>query len=260
MRTKAAFKYQFQNLLKLLGWSYLWAVVGIVVLPFIFSLILGQADDYSLSSYIPNGLTAIVLTIFVFVTGGMTYDGFKLFIQNGIGRKTYFRSKVYALALIIVLGEAINLVYGALYQRLIGKSGTRLFGLSVLYGDYFKNSAANLLAVLLITLLFIACVAVTGMVIGTILGLFSRRVQVLLIVGIPILMFILLIVLVVLNDQSSLKLTWLWQFLVFIIGVVNDNIHSGHLVVYAPMISGSVYIAVMLSIAYYLTLKLRVPR
>ncbi|WP_290123122.1 hypothetical protein [Secundilactobacillus odoratitofui] len=43
MRTKAAFKYQFQNLLKLLGWSYLWAVVGIVVLPFIFFIDFGTS-------------------------------------------------------------------------------------------------------------------------------------------------------------------------------------------------------------------------
>ncbi|WP_054736149.1 hypothetical protein [Secundilactobacillus similis] len=79
------------------------------------------------------------------------------------------------------------------------------------------------------------------------------------IVAVPILMIILLFVLVLLNQQSSLKLTWLGNLLLLMVGAQPD-LKLGHMIAYAPMISGSIYTIVMLAIAYRLTLRLRIPR
>lgn len=259
MRGKVAFTYQLKNYFKQLGWTYLWAFCLIAVLPFALSVLFGQAHVYSFTDYLPSELTSMVLGLFVFVSGAITYDGFKLFIQNGIGRRTYFKTKVTALGVIILAGEAINLIYGAVFQTWLTPNGPYLMGFSKLYGHYFGNSVADNLSVLLITLLFIACVAVTGMVVGGILGQFSRRGQIIMIVAVPILMIILFFVLILLNQQSSLKLTWLGNLLLLMVGA-QPNMKLGHMIAYAPMISGSIYTVMMLAITYRLTLRLRIPR
>lgn len=260
MRTKAAYFYQLKSYLKLFGWSLLWTVAALVVVPLLLSVLLGQFDDYSLSTYVPGSLIALVLIVFLFVYGGITYDGFKLFIQNGIGRKTFFWSKTYALATITVIMEVINLAYAYMYHRFVTHKSDSIFAMSGLYGHYFKSALANHVALLLVTLLFFVCVTVTGMVLGSLLGLYSRRVQVFMIVGIPIGFIILIIVLVMLNSQSSLKLTWLFNFLVYLIGYSGKTTTEGHFNVFAPLISGSVYTCMMLLISFRLTLKLKVPR
>lgn len=260
MRSKAAFSYQFKNFLRLFGWTYLWTILVAVILPFLIALVLGQMHAFSLADYMPRSLPSIVLGVFVFAFGGFTYDGFKLFIQNGIGRKTYFYSKLYALSCILLVGELINIIYGMLYNSFVTSKPTELFTFTALYGKYFSSGVANTVAVMVITLLFIFCIMVTGMLLGTILGLFSRRAQVMMIVGIPIVLFILMVMLVILNNQSSLKLTWLPKFLMFMIGYDGSQTKVGSLTAFSPMISGSVYSLIVLLITYRLTLRLRVPR
>ncbi|ANZ61696.1 hypothetical protein [Secundilactobacillus paracollinoides] len=258
MRFKAGFSYQFKTYLKALGWFYVWAIAGIVILPTLITVVLGQAQHYTLSDALPGGLTSIVLGIFLVVYGAITYDGFKLFIQNGIGRKTYFWSKTAVLGVIVLVGEVINVLYGWLYENVITSrhSGTMVF--FDLYGKCFHNQVADRLAVVVITILFIGCFLATSMAVGSILGLFSRRVQIILIVGIPILLFIILTVLISVNTTSSLKLTWIYDALTFMVGYHKQA--QGYLNPFAPMISGTLYILIMLGISYGFTLKLRVPR
>ncbi|MTV83022.1 hypothetical protein [Secundilactobacillus folii] len=260
MKTKAAFSYQFKNYLRLFGWTYLWAIVLVVFLPLLIALILGQIHGFSVADYLPRVLPAIVVGSFVFAFGGITYDGFKLFIQNGIGRKTYFYSKLLALSSILLIGELINVVYGVLYTHFISNRRAAIFAFSSLYGKYFNSKVENTISVIVITLLFIVCIMVTGMLLGTILGLFSRRAQMMLIVGAPILLIILLAVLMSVNTQNRLISTWLPQFLLYIIGMSDMSTPQGHFIAFAPMISGSVYIIIVLVTTYYLTLRLRVPR
>ncbi|WP_203649779.1 hypothetical protein [Secundilactobacillus yichangensis] len=259
MRIKAAFSYQLKNYFKSFGWVYLWSVAVVVILPFLISLLLGRINIYDISNYLPQLLPAMILSFYLFVFGGISYDGFKLFIQNGIGRKTYFFSKLYALTIILVVGEVINVLYGIFYHRFINAKKNPVMTFSVLYGHYFNSAAANAVSVFIITILFIACIMVTGMVIGSCLGLFSRRMQRAIIVGAPIVLFVLLAVLVMLNDQTSLKMTWIGDFLLFIVGMGNQS-NTGHFVAFAPMLSGAIYFIVMLLISYRLTLHFRVPR
>lgn len=259
MKIKAAFSYQLKNYIKSFGWVYLWSIAAVVILPFLISLILGRINVYDFSDYLPQMLPALILGFYLFVFGGISYDGFKLFIQNGIGRKTYFYSKLAALTTILIVGEGINLVYGAVYHQFINAKQNPVMTFSVLYGHYFNSATANTVAVLIITVLFIACIMATGMVIGSCLGLFNRRVQRVIIVGLPIILFVLLAVLVMLNDQTSLKLTWLGDLLLYIVGM-NQQVATGHFNVFAPIISGSIYTIVMLLISYQLTLRFRVPR
>jgi len=260
LKIKAAFSYQLKNYFKSFGWVYLWSIAVVVILPFAISLVLGRINIYDINDYLPQFLPALILGFYLFVFGGISYDGFKLFIQNGLGRKTYFFSKLYALTVILVVGEVINLLYGVFYRQFINTKKNPVMTFSVLYGHYFDSAAANTVSVLIITMLFIACIMVTGMVIGSCLGLFNRRVQRISIIGMPVLLFVLLVVLVMLNDQTSLKLTWLGDFLLFIVGMGNQSADTGHFVAFAPMISGAVYIIVMLLISYRLTLRFRVPR
>ncbi len=258
MRFKVAFSYLLRTYLKTLGFFYACAVAGIVILPALITVILGQAQHYTLADALPGGLTAIVLGFYLIVYGAITYDGFKLFIQNGIGRKTYFWSKTAALGIIILFGELINILYGWIYENVIT---TRHGGSMVffeLYGKYFNNKAIDWLSVVVITVLFIGCFLATSMAVGSLLGLFSRRIQVTLVVGIPILLFIILTVLISVNTTSSLKLTWIYDVLTFMAGYHKQAV--GQLNPFAPMISGAVYILIMLGISYGFTLKLRVPR
>lgn len=259
MRIKAALSYQLKNYFKSFGWVYLWSIAVVVILPFVISLLLGRINIYDINDYLPQFLPALILSFYLFVFGGISYDGFKVFIQNGLGRKTYFISKLLALTVILLVGEAINVLYGWFYHQFINTKHNPIMTFSVLYGHYFNTAAANTVSVLIITTLFIACIMVTGMVIGSTLGLFSRRVQRISIIGMPIVLFVLLIVLVMLNDQTSLKLTWLGDFLLFIVGM-KQSTDTGHFVAFAPMISGALYIIVMLLISYRLTLRFRVPR
>ncbi|WP_282801894.1 hypothetical protein [Secundilactobacillus kimchicus] len=258
MRFKAAFHYQLKSDVQALLWFYVWGIAGIVVIPLLMWLLFDRSSAYNLNATLPNALTAIVLTIFLIAYGGNTFDGFKVLIQNGIGRKTYFWSKAAVMATIIIAGEVVNALYGLFYVAVVDSHGTVL-AFQGFYGKATASPIVSGLITFLITVLFMFCLTMTAMFAGSVLALFSRRTQLILLVGIPILLFIMMFAAAAIDLPRIWQFTWLSTLAEWVYGY-HPNVQAGTFNAGAPLISGLIYLGVMTGATYAVNLKLKYPR
>ena len=104
-------RYLLTEQLKMTGWSVLACAVAFGILPLFFAFISDNISQYSpLSNFANLSLSALFFMI-IFITGALTYDYFKLFIQSGISRQTYFQARVFALLMLSGLLVIINAIY-----------------------------------------------------------------------------------------------------------------------------------------------------
>lgn len=260
MKFKEAFQYQFKNGLRLLGWTYLWTVVAVTVVPFLVTLLMGRLNSMQASDFFAPGIFEFALVVFLIFHSASTYDGFQFMIQNGIGRKSYFYSKVFTIGILALGGSILSVVYNILVAPL-NKSNLSdgVFGMDVLYKNFFSNSVLNFLLPFILLVLLTICVAASWMFAGSVLSLFERRTQIAIIIGLPIIAIIALMVIASANEQLSLKLTWIADVIEWIVGY-KDGIADGALNPFHPLISGIIYSGLVFGGTYFFNLKLKTPR
>ena len=259
MKLKKAFQYQLASGSKLLGWTVLWIAAAIIVVPIITTALVGRINSLSVNDFLPVGLLEFSLNVFLIFYSAVTYDGFQNMIQNGIGRKTYFYSKTLVIGLLALVGSLVSVVYNLLVSPFspVEREGT--FSLETMYYHFFSNGFMNHFMPFVLLVLLTICIAATFMFIGSILGLFERRTQIALIIGVPIVSLIAFMILASANEEVSLKLTWIVQALMWIAGETG-NAAPGELNPFQPLISGIVYSIIMFAGAYFFNLKLKTPR
>lgn len=88
------------------------------------------------------------------------------------------------------------------------------------------------------------------------MSLFSRRMKLIVIIGTPIFLIVLAIYISNLNIHL-LSTTWIYDFAKVIVGAGAHPVEE-HFNPFAPMVSGTIFIAIMLFVSRYFNLKLKV--
>ena len=236
-----------------------------MVLPLLFALITGNIRRYSPFGTLADLSLGALFFLLIFIVGALTYDNFKLFIQNGISRPTFFQARV--LTLIIFSGGCV--IVNAIYyygvhapylhlstQAALMKTGYTLYGYAL-----GGNVWLNLLVSLVFNWIFFVGVGLTGMACGTLLALFGKWAKTFLIIATPIIgvLIIWMIALIMMRNQSNYNYTGLENFLKFIIGYPSHGeAKTGYFNPTMPLITMLLGCGIMGSLAYLFNSKLKI--
>lgn len=270
MNLAPTYKYLFRISIRSLMLVYLWLIGITLILPALFSLISGTIGDFSLANQLSSQQFSIVAGFFLFLYFSLNDNHFNFLIQNGIGRKTYWLGKLLVAGVTILIIEAINLVYlYAIYLPIAGtgnSSDTLQISyegnpvassmLSLLYGHYTGNELLDYVLTTIVVLFGSASITALGMAVGSIMSLFSRRMKLIIIIGTPIFLIVLAIYISNLNIHLF-STTWIYDFAKVIVGAGAHPVEE-HFNPFAPMVSGTIFIAIMLFVSRYFNLKLKV--
>ncbi|WP_283680194.1 ABC transporter permease [Lentilactobacillus sp. Marseille-Q4993] len=216
MKIQQTSKLLFKRQISLVGWMYLWAIGILIILPFVLSLLTGTLNNFNWRGNLQADGVVAIFSFFIFAISALTYENFKLLIQNGISRRTFFISQLYVLIAIAAIGAVANVLYGYLTMPLTGveKFDTYLNA----YGGFFTNDIVSFIANLIFTWLTTSAIAMTGMAVGSFLSLFSKRLQRLILIAGPIVAFVTLMFVARSIASYSLSVSWVADFVKFIIG------------------------------------------
>ncbi len=263
MKLKKAFQYEFLEGIRVMGWTALWAVVALIFVPIIVTALTGRMNTLSPEDFLPNGFLGFALMIFLLIFSAATYDSFQFLIQNGVGRKTYFYSKTLTIISISIIGNIARLLYnwGALPFNKT-RNGFEISSFDALYQHYFSGAFFNNMMLFILLVVFTICIAATLMFSGSILSLFDRRVQIILIIGIPIMLILALLIILRVDTGWGWQLTWIGKAIYWIVGVPAEYTPAdiGHWNLWHPLISGVIYSLVLFGGTYFFNLKLKTPR
>ncbi len=255
MKTRAITKYLFKKQIVLLGEMYLIAFAAIYILPLLLSLISGTLSQYSFLNILRTSPISGFFNFFMFVISMLSYENFKMLIQNGISRKTFFEAQITVYGIFILIGNTINLLYNYLvFLPMTHRSTFNVF--MALYQKYFDNG----FEVLIFNFIFSACTLITttlvGMMIGSFLSLFSKAWQRILLIGVPIIGAVTLIYMANVVVQHHLAVTWVAVVVKFMIGEGDSQILNP----FPPLIFMVIFSLIMLAITRYLFSKKQLKR
>mgnify|MGYP003362344612 FL=1 len=256
-KLRATTRCLLMNQLKALGEAFLAVIAIFIVIPFVLAVVSGSLSSFSLPNTIANFSWGFLIGAFIFLYNSLTYDNFKLFIQNGISRKTFWATKIITTVIIAVIGE----LFVAFYRYAISAP---IWGISAhaalmktpysLYGNFLgSNVWVNILVSILFTIIFFIATGMTGMAIGGGLALLSKWGQRIVIVVVPV-VAIFLIGFVgnsSADKQVHYDFTWLVNLLKFLVGYPqHEPAIAGSFSPAVPMITMLIGGAIMAAIAY----------
>ncbi|MFB9770408.1 ABC transporter permease [Lactiplantibacillus modestisalitolerans] len=261
-------RYLLTDQLKTMGQSFLWLLAVFFGLPFIYRILTGfRFENYSIVSALNNLGLGIMFALFMFVFQSLTYDYFKLFIQNGISRTTYWLSRIYAIIIISFIGELLCALYsygfsaptrGMTTHQMLDQTAY------MLYADWLgSNVWLNLLASMFFMWIFYIGCGLLGMAVGSLLALFNKHTQRILIMVIPILGVFALGMLISLTSPNTPKFmqsSGFENFLKFMIGYpLHGQALSGNFNPIMPIVSMIVGCGITggLSLIFYKRLHLK---
>lgn len=189
-------RYLFKEQLQYLGWSYLTIIVLATVVPFLMAVLNGTLSTFSWRSHLSGLGLGAIFGFFIFIVGLQNYDNFKLFIQNGISRRTYWLARVTNLLIMSAVGVLLAIINDfAISAPLLRLD---VFGLLAHgpYEMYAKFFGDNVFLTVTIYMLFLWLLFITlgllAMAISSIMVLFSKTVQRLIYIVVPVLAIFLL--------------------------------------------------------------------
>ncbi len=208
--------------IKTLIYTYLYTFAILMVLPFLINLLTGTLKYFSFTSILKNMPFGTVFSIYLIVISSISYESFKMFIQNGISRRTFFIGKLSTLMILILIGDFINLLFGYLIQiPLVGYERFNLFMGS--YAGFFHNVFASVLFNYLMSGLLLICLVTFVMAFGSAMSLLSKRLQRLMVIGIPIIGIILIFIATSLWHSMAYKGTWMLNLFKLVVGFNAGN-------------------------------------
>ncbi|WP_251898416.1 ABC transporter permease [Lactiplantibacillus paraplantarum] len=258
-------RYLLTEQLKMTGWAVLTMIAVLGIFPLFFALVTGNISHYSPLSNFADLNFSVLFFMLIFIIESLTYDNFKLFIQNGISRLTYFQARVLVLFTLSSLFVIINAIYyyGIHAPYLHWSTNTALMKSGyMLYGHALGNQVwLNILASLFFNWIFYIGVGLTGMACGTLLALFGKWAKTILIIGIPVLgmLIIWVIIVIMTRNQSNYNYTGLENFFKFIVGYPSHGeAKAGYFNPTMPFITMLIGCGIIGSLAYLFNRKLRI--
>lgn len=218
MKTNKVTKFLFRRQIIGLAEMYLFLFAAFLVLPFLFSAISGSLNDYSLTNQMQGSWVTAAFGLYMFVISTLSYENFKFLIQNGISRETFFNAQVIVNGLLILIGNTFNLVYQYAVLMPLGHArDTNIYMSS--YAGYFNNPIVAFLFNFIFSGLLLIVGALSGMVIGNFLTLFSKFVQRIILISTPVIGYITVMYTAsrVILDRDF-QMTWVANFAKFVLG------------------------------------------
>ena len=260
MKFKQAFQYQLKRGLSLLGWTYLWVLVAVTVVPLLITTLAGRINTIQVSDFLPNGILELAILLFLIFYTLLPYDGFQFMIQNGVGRKTYFYARTLTTCVLALFGCLVSVIYNFAILPFDREAlSNDLFGMREMYAHFFSNALVGNLVSFIVWVLFTICVAASANLAGSILALFDRRIQIVLVIGVPIVFFIASTVVSGLNVEGPVRMTWIGNIVYWIAGEEKGS-PLGTYNPFQPLFAGLVYSLLIFGGSYFLNLKLKTPR
>jgi len=233
MKVKQVSKYLFEHQISLVGQMYLWTIVVMLILPALLALITGTIQDFSFTDQLAGTPIGFLVTSFVFVISSLTYTNFKLLIQNGISRITFFRGEVISLMLVTLITNIINLLFGVLTLPFSDSKSFNVF--TSMYQSEFSNHFLAGATNFVFSWLWILAFALTGLAIGSLMSLFSKRIQRVIFIAVPVFLFVILVFAVNMFKVSDQTATWVANFMKYILGYTDSQ--GTHLVPWRMMVA-----------------------
>lgn len=263
-KLKGTTRYLLREQLSYLGVVYLIVLAALIGMPLI-SAIFNHNLTWQLLLNSLSINVGFIFGCFIFILPMLTYDNFKLLIQNGISRKTYWRARLLNIISLSFIGEAIAMAYYFFVTNPIAhrsfSAGFKYEFYGQLYGDFFgaHNLAGNLLMNFLFMWLAFIMLGLCGMAVGSIFSLLTKTVRRIVIIAVPILGLFFLGFLINWLARTSIHFNFegLAKFLGFLVGFTGNN-KVGPL---NPLIAtGTILIVsvIMAAIAYYFNHKLKI--
>jgi len=262
-KLKLTTRYLLREQLKILGYVYLMIVVSIVCFPLGSALITRQLTSQTILNTLQINL-GFTFGCVIFIIMTFTYDNFKLLIQNGISRRTYWRARVLTVIALSFIGDLVATSYHFLVntplQHRTFTSGFNHLFYAQLYGDFFgrHNLAGNFITNLIFMWLVFIMLGLSGMAIGSIFSLLTKSVRRIVFIAVPVLGFVFLAFLVnlIARFPSQVSFEGTAKFLGFLAGYTGQST-GGTLNPLMPMVTMLVISAMMGAIATYFNHKLK---
>lgn len=218
--------YFFKNTLKKLGYILIWIIFSSLFFPWVFSGF--NFSSISLRSILTDTTLGPVLSILISGIALFPYNDFKLLIQSGISRKTFWKARILSFLAVSILGQLIGIVVGLLNPY----TNHSWYGSSLymqVYGKYFGSTAMNSFMGLCFILLSTSVVTVGAIMVGSIFSLFTKKARVYIFIGLFVMavVFINWISAAVQNDYMLNIIKHTDSFLHFIVGYSGTNARVG---------------------------------
>ncbi|WP_048000392.1 hypothetical protein [Lactiplantibacillus herbarum] len=264
-KVRTTTRYLLTEQLKLLGWALLAVVMIMVIIPLLFSLVTGNISNYSFTGSISNLALGVLFFFFIFIIESLTYDNFKLLIQNGISRRTYWQARVNTVVLLSLIGTILAFIYAYGVHAPLNHLSSNSILLDALHGPYVyffgNNLVLGILVGMLLTWIFFIGTGLTGMACGSLLALFSKWIQRLLVIVVPVLGAFLLGFMISASDhqQTNYNFDGLVTVFKFLFGFpLHGNPKMGYLNPTMPVITMLIGCAIMGGLAYLFNRKLKI--
>ncbi|GAY72092.1 ABC transporter permease [Lentilactobacillus kosonis] len=221
MKVKQVGKFLFDRQISLVWQMYLWTAIVVLALPAFLALVTGTIQDFSFSDQLTGTPIGLLVSGFVFVISMLTYTNFKLLIQNGISRMTFFKGQVISLALVTLIANTINMLFGWLTLPISDSDNFNIF--SAMYQHTFSNQIVSGAINFVFSWLLLLAISLTGLAIGSLMSLFSKRVQRLIFIAVPVVLFVILIFSINTFKPSEQTASWVEDFVKYILGYTDSE-------------------------------------
>ncbi|MDC7953443.1 ABC transporter permease [Liquorilactobacillus mali] len=218
--------YFFKNTLRKLGYMLVWLVFSSLFFPWVFNGF--EVENLSVNSALKNTEVGPILAILISGIALFSYNDFKLLIQNGISRKTFWKARILSFLAISILGQLIAIVVALLNPYTHHSwQGNSLY--MQVYGKYFGSTAMNSFMGLCFILISTSVVMLGAIMVGSIFSLFTKKAKVYIFIGLFVMgvVFINWISMATQNDHMRNAIKNADSFLHFIIGYGGANIQVG---------------------------------
>lgn len=224
-RKNCVTNYLLQNILRQLGYVFLWVVVGIILVPIIVMLLSGHASQINVVSTLKNFELGVTLVVILAAIGMRNYDDFRLLIQNGISRKTYWGAKTIALFSATILAQLLGYFYNLFSSSVFhGESWQESSVYINLYGNFFSSNILNKLFAIVFSVMMSCFIVFAANLIGNFFSLFTRKQKYLMLIAVITLLVVTFMLFISWADQNVKQAGALFSLL---IGYEKNRDHSG---------------------------------
>ncbi|MFT9004311.1 MAG: ABC transporter permease [Liquorilactobacillus hordei] len=218
--------YFFKNTVKKLGYILIWIVFASLFFPWLFSGF--NFSSLSVKNVLTDTNLGPTLSILISGIALFPYNDFKLLIQNGISRKTFWKARVLSFLAVSILGQLIGIIF-ALLNPYMQHSWQESSMYMQVYGKYFGSTAMNSFMGLCFILLSTSVVTIGAIMVGSIFSLFTKKAKVYIFIGLCAMIVVLInwVSAAVQNDYMLHVIQGTNSFIHFIIGYSGASSHAG---------------------------------
>lgn len=247
-KTMRVTTYFFKHMLRQIFYG-----VGVIVAIILFSWLMSGHDtgffaDFQLQIGVFIGFFATIVAL-------TPYADFKLLIQNGVSRRTFWISRTITLVVINLFGQVLGMIFNFFK---IGTPATDSVTWDF-YGHFFHSASLNWVVWVVLVFLGSTMMILLASVVGSCFSLLTKRVRryVFLALAAAFFLSIRVIAMVATGDGIVHFAIWFRNFIYFLLGGTPNTI-GGHFNPTVPFISMLLVSLAALVAGYYVTQQFKI--